>query len=138
MGSYVLRYPAEAETKLMQEFIAGVPELMAEYRLGRGGQAGARPDAVFPVATFAAACNNKAQDRRFRTARGKIDNTVLIATAVPRAAAPPTRVAALPDTPDRLLAGIRDNYRAVHGATTSRFGYHAPYEPSPVQPELAG
>ncbi len=128
MGSYVLRYAAEAETKLMQEFIVGVPQLMAEY--GSAEVAKLAPGLTqYFRGPFAAACNNKAQDRRFRTARGKIDNTALIATAVPRAAAPPTRVAAQPDTPDRMLAGIRDNYRAVHGATKADVAT-TPYKPT--------
>lgn len=132
MGGYVLRYPKEAETKLMQEFIVNAPQLMAQ--LGSAEATKLVPGlAQYFRGPFADACQEAARADRFETARGKIDNSALIATAVPRqAAASPARVAAKPNTPDRVLGMMRDNYRAMYGDPTKGSAL-TPYEPARFQ-----
>ncbi|HEY6431778.1 MAG TPA: ankyrin repeat domain-containing protein [Acetobacteraceae bacterium] len=117
MDSYVLRYPAEAEEKLMQEFIVGVPQLMAEYGSAEVSKLAPNLSQYFRT-DFATDCNTAANGAKYSNARSKIDNTNLIATAQPRTPAPATRIMTQADTPTRMTGMIRANYKAVHGGPT--------------------
>lgn len=127
MDFYVLRYGDEAELKLMQEFVVSVPQLMAEF--GSAETAKLAPNLTqYFRGPFAAACAAAANDPRFAAARGKLDNTNLIATAQPRQPAPPTRIVPRADTPDRIVSMVRDNYLAAHGGPTGDPA-KTPYKP---------
>jgi hypothetical protein len=117
MDHYTATYPAEAETKLMQEFIVGVPQLMAEYGSAEVKKLAPNLSHYF-TNDFATACNTASNGNRYDQTRNKLDNTNLIATAQPRPPAPVTRVMTKGDMPNRIVGMIRNNYQAEHGGPT--------------------
>ncbi len=88
MNSYVQRYPDEAQLKLHQEFLAGIPQLIAEYGPNEVRKLSPELTKYFET-TFTEKVNQQAQDVRYDAVRNKIDDAPLANLVVVLPDAPP-------------------------------------------------
>jgi hypothetical protein len=126
MSGYVAKYAGTAQTTINQEFIVGIPQLMAQYGPDEVRKLSPGMSAYFE-GTFTAQCNAKAQTGKYTMARGKIDDTALAALPPPPPPSAPTWIAGAADgTADSAIKMIRDNYVAQNGKVPPGTVIHSP------------
>jgi hypothetical protein len=89
MSGYVSKCSDTAQMTVNQEFIVGIPQLMAQYAPDEVKKLSPTLSSYFE-GTFTAACNTKAQSGTYVMARGKIDDTALAALPPPPQPTAPT------------------------------------------------
>ena len=113
MSGYAAKYAGTAQKTLDQEFIVGVPQLIAQYGPEQVGRLSPSMMAYFK-GTFTDACRAKRNGPAYATQRGKVDDTPLATLPVP----PQQGGAWLDSSPNVATDGValvRRNYTARNG-----------------------
>jgi hypothetical protein len=137
MGGYVAKQGANAEKSLLQEYIVGVPQLIAQY--GDDFVQDVSPNLKGYFDQFAQRCTQTAQtDPRYAGVRGKVDNTQLQARLSKRVR--PVQAPKWVDTasgktvnPDALFKRIKDQCRAAMGSAKLTQGVTLVYSPDIIE-----
>lgn len=113
MSGYAAKYAGTAQKTLNQEFIVGVPQLIAQYGPEQVGRLSPSMMAYFK-GTFTDACRAKRNGPAYAAQRGKVDDTPLATLPVP----PQQGGAWLDSSPNVATDGValvRRNYSARNG-----------------------
>lgn len=113
MSGYAAKYAGTAQKTLNQEFIVGVPQLIAQYGPEQVGRLSPAMMTYFK-GTFTDACRAKQRSPDYATQRGKVDDRPLATLPVP----PQDGGAWLDASPNAATDGaalVRRNYTARNG-----------------------